>query len=49
MALGAFWQDEKFDHWLRSPAEDGQIIDYIRQNPAKAGLVNWFQEWPYAS
>jgi REP element-mobilizing transposase RayT len=47
--VGLFWQDEWFDHWSRSPAEDEQIVEYIRQNPVKAGLVNRFQSWPYAS
>jgi hypothetical protein len=28
-----FWQDEWFDHWSRSDAEDEKIIEYIRQHP----------------
>lgn len=44
-----FWQDEWFDHWSRSDEEDEKIVNYIRQNPAKARLVNDYLQWPYAS
>lgn len=44
-----FWQDEWFDHWSRSDAEDDRIIDYIRRNPVKAGLVNRHEDWPFGS
>jgi REP element-mobilizing transposase RayT len=42
-----FWQSEWFDHWSRSDAQDEQIINYIRQNPVKAGLVADYKLWPY--
>ena len=44
-----FWQREWFDHWVRSPEEAAGIVDYIRNNPVKAGLVARFEEWPYGS
>ena len=44
-----FWQDEWFDHWSRSEEQDERIIEYIRQNPVKAGLVDDYREWPYGS
>jgi REP element-mobilizing transposase RayT len=44
-----FWQDEWFDHWSRSDEEDGRIVQYIRQNPVKAGLVKDYRDWPYGS
>jgi putative transposase len=44
-----FWQREWFDHWSRSDEEDEKIIQYIRANPVKAGLVTRFEEWPYGS
>ena len=44
-----FWQKEWFDHWVRSPEECEGIVDYIRQNPVKAGLVDDYQKWPYGS
>jgi len=34
-----FGQDEWFDHWSRSDEEDERIIEYIRRNPIRAGLV----------
>jgi REP element-mobilizing transposase RayT len=44
-----FWQDEWFDHWSRSDEEDQRIMQYIRQNPVKAGLVKEYHDWPYGS
>ena len=44
-----FWHREWFDHWSRSEEEDLNIIDYIRDNPVKAGLVRAYYEWPYGS
>jgi Rad3-related DNA helicase/REP element-mobilizing transposase RayT len=35
---GALWQDESFDHIVRTPQALEQFSEYIRQNPAKAGL-----------
>ncbi len=43
------WQKEWFDHWSRSDEEDERIAAYIRRNPAKAGLVDNYQDWPYGS
>ena len=34
-----FWQREWFDRWMRSEAEEQRIIEYIRNNPVKAGLT----------
>ena len=44
---GDFWEREWFDHWSRSPEEDVKIIDYIRNNPVKAGLVQDYRNWPW--
>jgi Rad3-related DNA helicase/REP element-mobilizing transposase RayT len=35
---GTLWQDESFDHIVRTPQALEQFAKYIRQNPAKAGL-----------
>lgn len=43
------WQKEWFDHWSRSDDEDERIVEYIRQNPVKAGLVADFSQWAYGS
>jgi REP element-mobilizing transposase RayT len=42
-----FWQKEWFDHWSRTPEESEKIIQYIRNNPVKAGFVAKPEEWPY--
>ncbi len=36
---GPVWQDESFDHVLRSDESLHQKIEYIRQNPVRRGLV----------
>lgn len=44
-----FWQDESFDHWVRSLAEFDKTLDYIELNPVKAGLANRREDWPWSS
>jgi putative transposase len=34
-----FWQNESYDHLVRSGVEFARIRRYIENNPAKAGLV----------
>ena len=36
----AFWQDESYDHLVRSEVEFDRIQFYIEENPVKAGLVS---------
>ena len=44
-----FWQDESFDHWVRSPAERDKIVHYIENNPVSAGLVQRAEDWAWSS
>jgi len=44
-----FWQDESFDHWVRSPFELEKIARYIENNPVKADLVQRPEDWPWSS
>ena len=44
-----FWQDESFDHWVRSEAQFLRIKNYIEHNPVKAGLVLKPEDWPWSS
>ena len=37
-AKGSFWQEEPFDHIVRSPEQFDHLREYIRENPMKAGL-----------
>jgi REP element-mobilizing transposase RayT len=40
-----FWQDESYDHLVRSDAEFERIREYIESNPVKAGLVAVGESW----
>jgi REP element-mobilizing transposase RayT len=46
---GAFWQDESYDRVIRDQEEYTRIIQYVLQNPVKAGLVSQWEEgqWTY--
>jgi REP element-mobilizing transposase RayT len=44
-----FWQEESFDHWVRSSAEFARIRAYIERNPVSAGLVTRPEEWSWSS
>jgi putative transposase len=45
----AFWQDETFDRFCRSPEECQRIRGYIARNPVRAGLAKAMGEWPWSS
>ncbi len=44
---GTFWQKEWFDRWVRDEAEMLKTVEYIRNNPVKAGLVKDWQNFPW--
>ena len=44
-----FWQDESFDHWVRTEKEFGNILRYIEWNPVSAGLVARPEQWLWSS
>ena len=44
-----FWQDESFDHAVRTEDEFYRIVRYIEWNPVKAGLVESPEKWPSSS
>jgi putative transposase len=44
---GPFWEHESFDHWVRDEAEESRIVEYILNNPVKAGLAKSWQDWPW--
>jgi REP element-mobilizing transposase RayT len=46
---GQFWQDESFDHWVRGEDELARIIQYVEQNPVKAGLISRADLWEFSS
>ena len=41
------WQDEFFDHVLRSSESYEEKWEYVRMNPVRAGLVSNADDWPY--
>jgi len=45
--VGPVWQREWFDRWMRNDHEWERTVDYIRNNPVKAGLVAKWQDHPW--
>jgi REP element-mobilizing transposase RayT len=44
-----FWQDESYDHWIRTNKELDSTIAYVERNPLIAGLVASGEDWPWSS
>ena len=44
---GPIWQEESFDHVLRSHESIQHTLDYIRQNPVRRGLVEESGKYPW--
>ena len=44
-----FWRDEFFDRWMRTKTEADNTVEYIEQNPVRAGLVRTPEDWPWSS
>ena len=44
---GRVWQEEFFDHVLRSSESYSRKWDYVKENPVRAGLVKSSDEWPW--
>lgn len=44
---GPVWQEESFDHVLRSQESLKEKIEYIRQNPVRRGLVSKPRDYPW--
>jgi putative DNA methylase len=44
-----FWQDESLDHWVRTAGELQALIEYVENNPVKAGLVGSKEQWRWSS
>jgi REP element-mobilizing transposase RayT len=41
------WQQGFFDHRIRSSGELRTKTEYVRANPARAGLISKDTDWPY--
>jgi REP element-mobilizing transposase RayT len=46
---GTFWQADYFDRYIRNKAHLARATLYIHENPAKAGLVEHPEDWPFSS
>ena len=44
---GKVWQEEFFDHVLRSSESYSHKWDYVKENPVRAGLVKGSHEWSW--
>jgi REP element-mobilizing transposase RayT len=44
-----FWQEETYDHCVRTEREFEKIQSYIEQNPVRAGLVRKANEYRWSS
>ena len=44
---GQFWMQEYFDRFVRSEKQYRYLVDYIANNPVKAGLVKSPDEWKW--
>ncbi len=44
---GAFWQHESYDHVVRNEDELQRIVEYVLNNPAKAGLCDANENWKW--
>ncbi|WP_375559915.1 transposase [Bernardetia sp. OM2101] len=45
---GTLWQAESYDHWVRHKNSWNRIVDYILDNPVKAGLVEDRKDWKWS-
>jgi len=46
---GRLWQEESFDHVIRSEEDLAKFIDYTENNPVAAGLCGYPEDWPFSS
>jgi REP element-mobilizing transposase RayT len=46
---GSTWERESFDHLVRSEKSLEAFVEYVEQNPVKAGLVRRAEDWPFSS
>jgi REP element-mobilizing transposase RayT len=44
-----FWQAESYDHWVRDEREMERIVEYIENNPVRAGLAVSAEDWAWGS
>lgn len=45
---GAFWQKESYDNLIHNREELTNKIEYVLNNPVKAGLVDNWEDWEFS-
>ena len=45
---GQFWQSSFWDHFVRRDEDLRRVIEYVLDNPVRAGLVAARQDYPFA-
>jgi REP element-mobilizing transposase RayT len=45
---GTFWQHESYDHVVRDHKELMRIVNYVLNNPVKAGLSEKWEDWKWS-
>jgi len=45
---GTFWQKESYDNLIRGREDLTNKIDYVLNNPVKAGLVDNWEDWEFS-
>jgi REP element-mobilizing transposase RayT len=46
---GTFWEADYFDRYMRNEEHLMRTIEYVENNPVKAGLVREAADWPWSS
>ncbi len=46
---GPFWHKDYFDRYIRDEGHLARTVEYIEDNPVKAGLASTNAEWPWSS
>ena len=46
---GQVWEEDYFDRYIRDENHLSTVVDYIEQNPVKAGLVDTASDWRWSS
>jgi len=46
---GTFWEEGYYDHAIRDRKDFDVILEYVHQNPVKAGLVQDPEEWLFST
>ncbi len=46
---GKFWQEDYFDRYIRDSKHFVSVLNYIENNPVKAGLCKTKSDWEFSS